>query len=152
MELDVAARMTREVMDDHGLHDWRFSFDNARRRAGVTKYREKTICLSKVLIPLYTRNQVLDVVLHEVAHALVGPGHHHDAVWKAQALAIGASPSARLKGMPQPPAPWMGECPQGHRVERYRRPRMEVSCSICSTSFDDRYLIRWRRREGKSNQ
>lgn len=145
MELDVAARMAREVMDDYGLQEWTLSFDHARRRAGVTKYQEKTISLSKVLIPLYTRNQVLDVVLHEVAHALVGPGHNHDSVWKAQAKAIGANPRATLKGTPQPPAPWVGICPRGHQTERYRKPHHVVSCAVCSSSFDRRYLISWYR-------
>lgn len=145
MDLDVAARMAREAMDDYGLSDWTFAYDHARRRAGVTKFDSKTISLSKILVPLYTRSQVINVVLHEIAHALVGPNHHHDAVWKRQAAAIGADPSARLSEVPEPPAPWVGVCPNGHEYKRFRKPRTKGSCSKCSNRYDPRYAISWRK-------
>ena len=39
--------------------------------------------------------EVRDTILHEVAHALVGPGHGHDTVWKATAAQVGARPQRR---------------------------------------------------------
>lgn len=35
---------------------------------------------------------IRDTILHEIAHALVGPNHCHDLVWKAKCLEIGATP------------------------------------------------------------
>ena len=37
---------------------------------------------------------VLDTILHEIAHALVGSHHKHDAVWKAKCKEIGCDPKA----------------------------------------------------------
>lgn len=40
----------------------------------------------------------MDTVAHEVAHALVGPAHGHDAVWRRKAVELGGSgtPHARF--------------------------------------------------------
>ena len=35
--------------------------------------------------------EIEDTLLHEIAHALVGRRHHHDAVWQAKAREIGCS-------------------------------------------------------------
>ena len=143
MEMAKAASMARELMDGHGLHGWRLDFDRARRRAGVTRYAERTISLSSLIVPLCTVDQVRDTVLHEIAHALVGPEHGHGPVWKKTAVELGALPRATARGLPTPPAPWVGRCPEGHTVERFRRP---VSCAKCSPRFDKRFQLRWVRR------
>jgi hypothetical protein len=36
--------------------------------------------------------EIVDTILHEIAHALVGPRHGHDTVWKAKCTDIGARP------------------------------------------------------------
>ena len=35
--------------------------------------------------------EIEDTLLHEIAHALVGRRHHHDAVWRAKAREIGCT-------------------------------------------------------------
>ncbi|PCI24387.1 sprT domain-containing protein [Candidatus Peregrinibacteria bacterium] len=70
---------------------WSFRFDKATRRFGCCNYSKKEISLSRRLTHLNDDEKVKDTLLHEVAHALVGPGHGHNAVWKAQALQIGCS-------------------------------------------------------------
>jgi hypothetical protein len=35
---------------------------------------------------------IRETLLHEIAHALAGAGHGHDAVWKQKCLEIGATP------------------------------------------------------------
>ena len=112
----------------------------------MTRYAERTISLSSLIVPLCTVDQVRDTVLHEIAHALVGPEHGHDPVWKKMAVKLGALPRASARGLPMPPAPWIGRCPEGHTVERFRRPRSPVSCARCSPRFDKRFQLRWVRR------
>lgn len=146
MEMTEAASMARMFMDRYGLSEWRLDFDRARRRAGVTKYIDHTISLSSLIVPLCTAEQVRDTVLHEIAHALVGPECGHGPVWKQMAVMVGASPRATARDMPTPPAPWVGLCPEGHRIERFRRPRLPVSCAKCSPHFDKRFQLRWERR------
>ncbi len=109
-----------------------------RRRAGMTKYGDQVISLSQPLMSIYNEKQVRDVILHEIAHARVGSGHRHDEVWKKEARRLGATPRASIKEGPSAPAPYVGRCPNGHEVQRYRLPRGARSCATCSRAFDER--------------
>ena len=80
--MDVTSTANR-LLVEHGLaqQGWRFKFDRARLRAGQCRYRSKTITLSKhyVALNVTTRpEEVLDTILHEIAHALAGGRHGHD--------------------------------------------------------------------------
>jgi predicted SprT family Zn-dependent metalloprotease len=144
VRLSDAARLARELMDRHGLTDWSLVFDNARARAGVCRSTQKVIGLSRPLTQLHADDEVRDTILHEIAHALVGPEHAHDEVWRAEARRIGCtaercvtSVNGKLQG------DWVGTCPAGHVSVRYRRPQRVQSCGKCSSRFDPDLLIDW---------
>ncbi|MEW6868762.1 SprT-like domain-containing protein [Trueperella pyogenes] len=144
MNLTEAHLLARALMDDHGLAGWTLVMDRAKRRAGFTSHARKTISFSRPLLELYTPEQVRLLVLHEVAHALVGEGHGHDAVWRSMCLTIGGDGRASVDpGWPEPTALWIGLCPNGHRIERQRLVRRRSTCRCCSANYDERYLISW---------
>ena len=128
MEREDAQQMARELMNQHGLSEWSFRFDRARRRAGSCIHSRKEITLSGPLTTLYDARTVRGVILHEIAHALVGSSHNHDEVWQAKARELGSPDRARLSGgLPAPRPAWRGVCPvwgavfhasQGHFVWR----------------------------------
>jgi predicted SprT family Zn-dependent metalloprotease len=84
-------QMALDEMKKYDLAKWRFTFDHSIRRAGCCNYREKTISISFELARNGTDADIRDTILHEIAHALVGRKHNHDAAWKATALEIGCS-------------------------------------------------------------
>ncbi len=94
--LDAVACEARARMDDYGLEDWTFRFTEATRTVGATYYRSKTIALSRHHVLEHAAYQVTDTILHEIAHALVGPRVGHGAKWKEVARRIGAAPKARM--------------------------------------------------------
>jgi len=72
---------------------WSFVWDTrAVRRYGQCRYRPKEIGITKKLANINTIEETKDVVLHEIAHALVGRGHGHDFVWKRMCRKVGAKP------------------------------------------------------------
>ena len=71
--------------------DWTFGFDLSTTRGGVCRYADRRIDLSVSYRHRATRAEIEDTLLHEIAHALVGYAHHHDAVWQAAARAIGCT-------------------------------------------------------------
>jgi predicted SprT family Zn-dependent metalloprotease len=74
---------------------WVFRWDNAKRRAGACWYYRKVISLSRAYVNLNIKERpddVIDTILHEIAHALAGCREGHSKVWKAMCARIGARP------------------------------------------------------------
>src|SRR4051794_26770877 len=92
MNLIEARNLARQLMDLHGLADWSFAYDRARRRFGSCRWRKKQITLSHPLTLLNTEAQVRDTILHEIAHALA-PNAGHGPKWKAACRRVGAKPA-----------------------------------------------------------
>ncbi|SKC45925.1 SprT-like domain-containing protein [Krasilnikoviella flava] len=144
MEREAAARLARRLMAEHGLAGWTFRFDRARRRAGLCRYDRREISLSGPLTELYDEADVREVVLHEIAHALAGARHGHDSVWRATARSIGSTGRRVVRdGSPEVEGDWVGRCPAGHRVTRFRRPQRPQACARCSPLFDRRHVLSW---------
>ncbi len=123
---------------------WTFGFDLAPSRAGVCRYADRRIDLAVSFALRAPRSEIEDTVLHEIAHAIVGPDHGHDAVWKDKAREIGCSGS-RGHTVPARVAPWIGECACGRPWLRQRlqqRIRQRGRCPTCKTR------IMWRRNVG----
>jgi predicted SprT family Zn-dependent metalloprotease len=141
----------RGLMNEHGLGDWHFAFDQAKRRFGMCSYRNKTIYLSEPLCLANDWEQIKDTALHEIAHALC-PGHGHDYTWKRMAASIGADPTARYSDEDVQSVgdhTYEGRCGNcGNTFYRYRRSsRMfTLSCGRCvreNNGYDDRWKIVW---------
>lgn len=86
------SRLARQLLDQHGLTGWKFAYDRAKRRAGCCKHRTQTVSLSINFVIRNNDDEIKDTLLHEIAHALAGPGHGHDAYWKNICRKIGAKP------------------------------------------------------------
>lgn len=108
------------LMHEHGLKKWSFEFDHSTRRAGCCNYNDKRISISFHLAHNASDEDIRDTLLHEIAHALVGKKHGHNAIWKTKAREIGCS----------------GE--RCHRL-RFVPPRYTVRCeNDCWTHTADR--------------
>jgi predicted SprT family Zn-dependent metalloprotease len=133
MELAPARQLALDLMQQHGVGDWRFRFDHARRRLGCCHYGSRTISLSQPLTMLNPEATVRDTLLHEIAHALT-PGAGHGPAWRLCAASLGARPRACADAddVVMPPAPYALVCDGcGARLARYRRPRRRYVCRGC---------------------
>jgi predicted SprT family Zn-dependent metalloprotease len=146
MDLTDAYDLAVGLCARHGLDGWRVELDTAKRRAGVCRYDDRVIGLSAPLTLLHDEAEVRDTVLHEIAHALVGPAHRHDAVWRATARRLGCSGERCVPAdAPRVPGAWVGVCPAGHVHDRHRRPERVVSCRRCSPAFSVDHVLQWTR-------
>ena len=125
---------------------WTFAFDNAKTRAGLCNYTDKRISVSRYLAAKYEDDEIHQVLLHEVAHALAGPRSGHGPAWKKTAAEIGYEGTRLHDGeIAKEHAPWAGTCPRGHVHYRYRTPTRPLACGKCSRGFDRANLITWQR-------
>lgn len=124
-----------ELLAAHGLAGWRMGFDRARTRAGKCDYKNRVITLSGYYVFRADPADIRDTLLHEIAHALVGPKHGHDAVWAAKARAIGCS-AMRCHSLEFTRGRWLVRCPNGcFSAERHRR-RANMVCKKCRAPIE----------------
>ncbi len=142
-------RLWAEALITSHLDDsWSFGFDNAKRRAGLCDYTRKRISVSRYLAARYEDDEIHQVLLHEVAHALAGAGAGHGPRWKATARELGYVGGTTHHGETATElAPWIGVCPAGHVAYRHRRATRPTSCAKCAPFFDERHAFTWTRRE-----
>ncbi|MBH0109769.1 SprT-like domain-containing protein [Salinibacterium sp. NG22] len=135
-----ADALIRLHLDD----SWQFTFDNAKTRAGLCNYTHKRISVSRYLAARYEDDEIHQILLHEIAHAMAGPGAGHGAQWKAVAKELGYE-GKRLHGgaIADEFAPWVGTCPAGHQHFRYRKPTRPLACGLCSRRFSTANRIEW---------
>jgi predicted SprT family Zn-dependent metalloprotease len=118
-----ARKLALALMAHHGLEGWSFAFNRRKRTLGLCLYGARTIELSMFFVDRNDTEEIRDTILHEIAHALVGPGHGHDAVWKTKARAIGARPE-RCGQAEMPEGRWQARCEAcGQDFSRHRRPK-----------------------------
>ena len=133
--LAMAIDLATELMDAHGLVGWRIKLDHARRRAGQCDYTNKTISLSRLYVRHADTDHIRDTILHEIAHALVGPRHGHDAVWRQKAREIGCT-ATMCHDLSFARARWVMTCPNGcFSVERHRK-KSGLVCASCKSSVE----------------
>jgi predicted SprT family Zn-dependent metalloprotease len=120
---DHIALLAAKLLRAHQLHDWKFIYNRRKRAMGFCCYTDRTIELSIYFVESNDLDAIVDTLLHEIAHALVGPEHGHNAVWKAKCREIGATPM-RLGHAVMPVGKWRAECRCcGRSYERHRRPK-----------------------------
>lgn len=145
-EPDTLSRWARQVMDSFGLLDWNFGWDNAKRRMGCCHHGTRRITMSRYFVERNGLDEIRDTLLHEIAHALVGPRHGHDTTWKAMARRIGARP-VRCGNADMPEGRWRAECPACCcKFSRHKQPRRLTGwhCKDCGRR---RGVLIWRLEE-----
>lgn len=138
----IALRLMGEFTGRGALKSgWTFGFDLAPSRAGVCRYSERRIDLSVSYCLAATRVEIEDTILHEIAHAIVGPRHNHDEVWKAKAWEIGCV-GERCHRVQHSIPRWVGECGCGQQWLRQTLQRRMIGNRVCAKCRGD---ITWRR-------
>jgi hypothetical protein len=138
MDPSEAVQFTQELLFEYGLKDWRVELDRALRHFGCCHYAQRAISLSHQLIRLNNQTEVLDFILHEIAHAIVGPDVGHGPACRHAARVIGCRgercySTARVV---QPPPRVLLRCTScGNTARRLKMPRRQLACSLCCMRF-----------------
>lgn len=95
MTREQAARLTRDTLDKAGLSDWHVRMSSVESGyLGLCVHKDKCIILNALHIDIHPDPEIENTVRHEVAHAVLGPGHGHNEVWQAKARELGCTNTA----------------------------------------------------------
>lgn len=133
VKLSDAQTLAHRLMTQHGLSEWTFRFDRAKRRFGACNYTTQTISLSRRLTEINSVEHVRETLLHEIAHALT-PGAHHGEAWQAMCVQLGIEPKRLYSSaeVEQPtPRYWLVCHSCKTRIPRHRRSRKTFACKRC---------------------
>lgn len=129
-------------MDTFGLQDWEFRFSGSKEFGGRCSPTKELIQLSGAVTDINSRETIINIMLHEVAHALqyLKDGiMGHDDEWEDICRLIGGTPYA-IGGFEPVHTPWVMVCPECHRGQarhqRLKRPRL---CNHCYA--DHKYSV-----------
>jgi predicted SprT family Zn-dependent metalloprotease len=118
------------LLDKFELNGWIFRLDHSTRRAGCCNYRDRKISIAFGLACNATDEDIRDTLLHEIAHALVGKKHNHDAVWQAKANEIGCSAERTHRLVFSPPR-YHVTCTSGCWKQTAERRNRRLVCRKC---------------------
>lgn len=151
MDITEAASMARTLMNQHGLGGVPFKWNRGKRLMGQCVFisdgftqRVREISLSQHFVPLLPEDEVRDIILHEIAHAIAGPKAGHGPVWRVTARRIGAQPVRCRAASQRPDSKYVSECPNGHLGAAHRLPLRVKTCGKCSKTFNLDYIISYR--------
>ena len=143
MELNVVKMLADKLLDEHGLIEkgWRFNFDRAKRRAGSCKFSKKEITIAKAYAEQQEVMEIKNTILHEIAHALVGPQHGHSQIWRKKAKEIGCDASRCHHIVFSKPKYVLTCNNRCFEVSRYRVNQSFMQSKICSKCNSNLLLI-----------
>lgn len=87
MDIKRAEIIAKDLIGYH-LKDFYFSFCEAKTFFGFCNNTKKIIELSGPLVELNQEADVIDTIIHEIAHGLT-PGQKHNKIWKQKAIDLG---------------------------------------------------------------
>lgn len=75
-------RLVAPLLVENGLGDWHIVVKDVHSYYAKTVHHKKQMIYALKSIIIMTEEQMLGMIYHEIAHALVGPGHAHDPVFR----------------------------------------------------------------------
>src|SRR4051812_4891592 len=90
----IAVTYTLEEMQaivDSKVKGWKVVINTNKRRLGVCKYSSKEIGISIFHALGSPKHEVLNTLLHEIAHAIAGWRNGHNNEWRRTAMELGCN-------------------------------------------------------------
>lgn len=154
MELKKARELALELIAKH-CPGWNFEFNGGKRLLGQCNYSSKTILLSRYATEKLDEAEIIDTILHEIAHALCR-FHNHDKVWKHTAQSIGCrgTRTASVGTVVEPN--YIGTCPNcketvtAFRISKHRKSACSRCCNKYNNGkFSEQFVFVWKKTGGE---
>jgi predicted SprT family Zn-dependent metalloprotease len=110
------------------LKGWSVRVTNMRKRAGLTKFGVRRIEFAKLSLSKFSKEEIIDLFLHELAHAILPP-QQHTRTWSRLHKKLGGTGAVRCRPFCKPSRGF--ECKCAFRVAW--GPSTPKYCAKCKT-------------------
>lgn len=83
--------MMHYYLNKYRLNEWSFCINETRNVAGETDYDNNKISISKYFLDKLSLFEYRNLILHEIAHALVSDHKPHSKKWRDKFISIGGN-------------------------------------------------------------
>lgn len=139
MLLTTASTIALRLLNDHGLtaKGWALRWTSSMRVLGYCSYGPKTITLSRQWVAKLTESELVDLMLHEIAHAVAGHCAGHGPEWQKVAAQFGVKTEecGRFDGFLV--KRFVAKCGCNRNFYKTRLPHTSRVCTAC------RETLRW---------
>ena len=139
--------IANEMLAKHSLTDWEFVWNNktSNKTWGICKYTPKEIHLNKKYALIESEENVIDTIIHEVAHALT-KGDGHGEIWKAKCRELGCR-DEKFKNLEKENinklSKYKGVCPTcGHIIYSGRKTGI-IHIQCCNADYEKTGKSNW---------
>lgn len=142
-----------DLLKVQGLYYWKCKVSNTKDSWGHCDPQRRTVYVSKYLLSHGTHEEIIQTILHEVAHALTPDDKGHGADWLAKARDLGYTGGRCADRVLPIKHKYIGHCPVGHKFVMHRKTFMhEKYCYGCDRELelDDRMIL-WYDRNNKED-
>ena len=94
------------------LKGWRLTASTMYKNGGITWYDTKRIHIARRLLRVFSTKEIIDVVLHELAHAILPRGAGHGPKWVQLHRRLGGTGSSCCRVFRKPHAAFLCKCSQ----------------------------------------
>ena len=133
-KLAEATARAEALLRKHGLNDWSVQIFGKRSVLGEAWHKQKTIKISKFFVYVANAEQFEGIVLHEVAHALLGPGFGHGEEFVATCTRISRNNRYATESSSFKIHRYRFTCPRCEFVGTSNANR-DMACARCSTGL-----------------
>src|SRR5678815_119675 len=105
MNREQYVQFAKSKLVEYKLQDWhiRLNPNPDARYVGLCSYKDKTIILNAHHCDIHPEPEVINTILHEIAHALC-PGMGHNGIWESKARELGCDNTLPCMTYGLPPA------------------------------------------------
>lgn len=133
MEDSKILELANKYRQMHGLYVWTMAINNRlRTTAGRCNTGRRRIELSGHVMRQWEVADVVDTILHEIAHALTPKDRGHGAEWRAKCVEIGAKPDRTYGGDLPVSKRFEGKCSRCDFTTKRARRMAGAMCPRCA--------------------
>jgi SNF2 family DNA or RNA helicase len=141
MNRQLALKYCREELDNNNLKEWGIRVSSDIQFMGLCSHRDMTIFLNAHHIDTHPDPEIIDTIKHEVAHAIAGPGHGHDATWTTIAMGLGVNNLSACSTIGLDPRV-IDAIRSGHSVEvEFEEKKIERQVTVEETVYQPKYKV-----------